>query len=86
MRSRAPVGNSIAQNQNRSNTQTQTVTQMQQTPVTTRQTGVIQNEAVCTVDKHTVDTIDRIAKRTGFSVERVCCGKTKIATGDTTVF
>ena len=62
---------SIVQNQSAGNPQTQTVTQMQQTPVTARQTGVIQNEAVRTVDKHTADTIDRIAKRTGFSVEFV---------------
>ena len=60
---------SIVQNQSTGNPQTQTVTQMQQTPA--RQTGVIQNEAVHTVDKHTADTIDRIAKRTGFSVEFV---------------
>ncbi len=33
--------------------------------------GVIQNEATQTVDKGTVDSIDRIAKRTGFSVEFV---------------
>ena len=61
---------SIVQNQSAGNPQTQTVTQMQQTPAT-RQTGVIQNRAAHTVDKRTVDTIDRIAKRTGFSVEFV---------------
>ena len=61
---------SIVQNQSAGNPQTQTVTQMQQTPAT-RQTGVIENRATYTVDKRTVDTIDRIAKRTGFSVEFV---------------
>ena len=68
---RTSSDSSIVQNQSAGNPQTQTVTQMQQTPVTARQTGVIQNEAVHTVDKHTADTIDRIAKRTGFSVEFV---------------
>ena len=68
---RTSSDSSIVQNQSAGNPQTQTVTQMQQTPVTARQTGVIQNEAVRTVDKHTADTIDRIAKRTGFSVEFV---------------
>ena len=61
---------SIVQNQSAGNPQTQTVTQMQQTPAT-RQTGVIENRAAHTVDKRTVNTIDRIAKRTGFSVEFV---------------
>ena len=46
---------SIVQNQSAGNPQTQTVTQMQQTPAT-RQTGVIENRAVHTVDKRTVDT------------------------------
>ena len=67
---RTSSDSSIVQNQSAGNPQTQTVTQMQQTPAT-RQTGVIQNRAAHTVDKRTVDTIDRIAKRTGFSVEFV---------------
>ena len=68
---RTSSDSSIVQNQSTGNPQTQTVTQMQQTPVTARQTGVIENRAARTVDKRTVDTIDRIAKRTGFSVEFV---------------
>ena len=67
---RTSSDSSIVQNQSAGNPQTQTVTQMQQTPAT-RQTGVIENRAAHTVDKRTVDTIDRIAKRTGFSVEFV---------------
>ena len=67
---RTSSDSSIVQNQSAGNPQTQTVTQMQQTPAT-RQTGVIENRATYTVDKRTVDTIDRIAKRTGFSVEFV---------------
>ncbi len=68
---RTSSDSSIVQNQSAGNPQAQTVTQMQQTPATARQTGVIQNRAAHTVDKRTVDTLDRIAKRTGFSVEFV---------------